>query len=358
MPQQELELGNREFSSLESFLSYLREGSELKRTSGYFHLVGALSDFESKSDILDSLDNYFEYVDRTGDLVKLFPHNHSEKQFLYLDDDTPVFFTRGRKKDLDNTIFPYLRKERHLSRLFINKKEMEDLRKTVSSSYPDIRLSEFYAKRSHQTDIDARIRPQTKRTLQYVGNDGMKAFQEFKHNYGVLPTFMKFNQGSRFKFSISRKGVFSLNDGGVDEAYDLIQQTMSRLKIVKRAISTSNYRIEENRFSAGNKSVKMSVPWELKLSKTLTEAHAEIFREHIEQDRGLQLSSFERDTNPVFLKAKLLDDKNYRSITVRSNRDDRLRVYPYDKKDLDQSFRIWDFVQDHIDSSVEAVSLQ
>lgn len=345
-----LNVGEEQFASLEQVTSHISISSDLDELDGDLSIVGTVTDFDSLDVLLDSARSEFDVVQRNGNLVLLNASQLDVPYYLYWDEDFPVWFTTGRKtEDLPKTIDKYLRSQSHIGRLWISKTEMENLRQSIIQNYPDVLMTYFTATRSKHSEVDAQRRPDFDRTFQYYGKDALETFNEVKYEYGVLPTNLKFQKSNEFKFRVTRRGVFTIKHGGLEEVLSVIQNSIERLQDVKNAIDSSVFSRQENKFVEGRK-LAQSRPWAIHLTSPPTPQDVDRFRNGELKDWDFVLSeireSFETDT-PYF-RAKLRDRQTLGETLVRS-KGDTIRVYPREDTGIGQSVRLYELVSDQID---------
>lgn len=345
-----LNVEEERFSSLEEVTSHISVSADLNELDGDLSIVGTVTDFDSLEALLDSARSQFDVVQRNGNLVLLNASQLDVPYYLYWDDDFPVWFTTGRKtEDLPKTIDQYIQSQSHIGRLWISKTEMESLRQSITQNYPNVLMTYFTATRSKHSEVDAQRRPDFERTFQYYGKDALETFNEVKYEYGVLPTNLKFQKSNEFKFRVTRRGVFTIKHGGLEEVLSVIQNSIERLQGVKDAIDSSAFSRQENKFVEG-KTLAQSRPWAIQLASSPTPQDVDRFRNGELQEWDFVLSeineSFDADT-PHF-RAKLRDKQTLGETMVRS-KGDTIRVYPREDTGIGQSVRLYEFVSDQID---------
>lgn len=347
----------QDFQTLEAFVDFIREEVDLGEINGDLNLVGSVSDFNSRSEFFESLEKSFEIVDRNENVVLLRSKKRDIPYYTFYDDEFPLFFTNARvTEDLPETLWNHMSREPNLGRLWVGKQQMEEIRQEVVEKHSDMIIPKFVAKRSKFSDIDAQKRPDYRRTFQYYGEDGLETFKELKYDYGVLPTSITFKKAGQFKFRISRKGVFTLNSGGLDESLKLIRKSIERLRTVKEAIDTSEYSEKQNKFASGDQKIPESKPWAIKLSSGLSEREALEFRENIQLNYwNFDVGQFQTKFNGHnHFSSVLVDEDNFGKLEIRT-KDDSFRIYPREDVGIDEAMRIYEYVRDQIDPGATAI---
>lgn len=355
-----LDTKNKEFRSLDTLMTHIQNNIKLSYLDGDLNIVGSICDYNNKSEFISSLNNFFDIKSSKGNLMLLKSLNKDIPYYLYIEDEFPLFFTTGRKtEDIPETIFEFIKQNPRMSRMWVNRTQMEQIRRQITKNNPNVIIPYFAASRNAKDDINASIRPGFDRTIQYHGDDGLETYKELKHKYGILPTNLKFEKPTKFKFRISRKGIFSLNKGGLEETVNIIKSSINRLKKVKNAIDTSGYSEVTNKFSKSNIKLPESRPWAIKMLSGLDERNINDIKRNIELNPWeFSISSFNSDLNdePSF-SSILIDENTFGKLKIRS-KNNTIRIYPLEKeKGLDQLFRYYEFMKDQIDPNIQAITV-
>jgi hypothetical protein len=240
--------------------------------------------------------------------------------------------------------------------MWVGKREMERLREQMVRDYTDLIIPQFTAKRSKHTDISAKKRPEYDRTIRYWADDGLEVYRHLKSRYGVLPTNIQFEDPGRFKFQITQDGVFTSIDNGIEEIANLIEQSTERLQFIKRKINTSFYD-ENGAESLQEFSMPYSKPWAIELDERPAKSDIRHFEGNV-KDSNLEFSviHFDQYLDVRGFDAELMDKNNYGKTAIRT-KDTDIRVYPRESTGIDQSIRIYNFVDDHIEPNPNAIEV-
>ncbi|MFP8953142.1 hypothetical protein ACLI4Z_09250 [Natrialbaceae archaeon A-arb3/5] len=345
-----LQAEGEEFSSLDEVTEHIQSTASLSKIDGDLSVIGSISDFDSTDNLVESTESHFSIEQRMGNLLLLNSLHLDVPYYVYLSDEFPIWFTTGRKtEDMPETIDEYLKSDRDIGRMWISKTEMENLRQRVVQNYPDVLMPYFTASRSKHSEIPANRRPKYERTFQYYGKDGLETFNELKYEYGVLPTNLKFQKANNFKFRVTTRGVFTIKNGGLGEVLTVIEDSIDRLQEVKEAIDASGFKRMQNQFASGQ-TIPESRPWAVQLDSEITQEDVERFEGEELEDWEFTLgkldASFEGDT--AQLKAELIDERTFGKTILRSH-EDSIRIYPREHTGIDQSVRVFEFINDQLD---------
>lgn len=350
-----LRVGQRDFSSLEDVTSYITDNIDLGNIDGDLSVIGSVSDFQSQDEFIQSSSSHFSLEQQNGDLLLFNARKLDVPYYIYWDDDFPVWFTTGRKtEDISETIDEYLKSDPRIGRLWISKTEMEDLRQRIIQTYPNVLMTYFTATRSRHSEVDAQRRPRYERTFQYYGKDALETFNEVKYEYGVLPTNLKFQRANDFKFRVTKRGIFTVKNGGLGEVLTVIRDSIDRLQDVKEAIDSSEFSTKQNKFASDNP-LPQSRPWEVQLQSPLTERDVNRFEGEELGEWEFTLSDLRAsfDGDSVNFQAELLDDRTLGRTKLLS-KDGSIRIYPREETGIDQSVRVYEFINDQIDPNAFA----
>lgn len=348
---------DRDFSSRNDFIAYIQSDVDLDELDNKLSIIGSVCDHDRAS-FIDSLNGYFDLVGRSDDLLLLWESNEQIPYYVHLEDvEFPLFFTAANKTDeIPETLVEYLKDDLAMSRMWVGKREMERLRKQMVRQHTDLIIPQFTAKRSKHTDIPAKKRPEYDRTIRYWADDGLETYRHVKSRYGVLPTNIQFEDPGHFKVQITQDGVFTAIDRGVDQIANLIAQSTERLRFIKEKIDTADY--DENRSEYLQEvSLPYSKPWAIRLDDRPAVSDIKHFEGNIEAS-NLEFSvvHFDPYLDTRGFDTELMDKNNYGKTAVRT-KESSIRVYPRESTGIDQSFRIYNFVDDHIEPEPEAVEV-
>jgi hypothetical protein len=144
-----------------------------------------------------------------------------------------------------------------LSPMPIMTEDFQTMNKIVLSTYEDMRISEFKSKRVPSL-ADARTRPDVDREIEYRGVDGRDRLDEFREEYGVVPTRIQYEH-ENVSIRIDTSGKFTLETVN-KESFNILFELLSEVVVnVLNLLDVANQiNFEKRELVSGN--LKVQVP--------------------------------------------------------------------------------------------------
>lgn len=257
-----------------------------------------------------------------------------------------LFYTNQRKtEEIEGTILPLLEEYPGLYYLNVSPTLFRSIRQELVNQDEDARIVEFVAHRSEDSDYPCRIRPETKRTINYYGKDGFQALEELEQNYGVRPRYLKFDIPDKTRFKVTRKGVFTLKRGDLDTLFKYVEFCIQESLKIKREFDGSNFQMVS---ATETLSVPSSEPADINLSGQLTFSQVPVIKAQMETSDWIFVDSYKQEGS-VYFSGEVYDQKKDERFRLKAT-DDKIRVYPLDEDgDLGSFLRFYEFVQNQLD---------
>lgn len=356
-----LDARDQSFSSESDFFQYIEEGVDLNNIPENVNLIGSVNNYDNRNDFLQRINEEFEQIWAEGDLWLVAAHTRggAVPYYMYFDADFPVFITTASiTKEMPPTIESFLQSDPRLGRFWLSMEQVERMRRIIVREYSDVIIPFFTGHRSKYSEIPAEKRPDIERTISYWAEDGRETYKEVRAKYGVLPTNIRFERPNDFKFGIKQEGIFTHQKGSITDVWGLLDQERRNKKGIKDVINTGGMGTSESRLFPEHK-ISASNPWGIVSAsnqRLLSSNALDTFTDRLEEDRWkFGVSEYSRVGDPGF-DAELVDSIGFSRTQMRGY-EDSVRVYPLDRNDIDSQFRIFNFVQDHFDSSCEAIEV-
>ncbi|TKX85324.1 hypothetical protein EXE43_14175 [Halorubrum sp. SS5] len=345
-------VGDRAFSSRSQFHQYLTDEYEDVVDQNLYICAGITE---------HTADEFAEAVEEEGwsvtaeyDHIKLIEHDFGEetaKAYLSFDGETGVFFlyTDQRKnEEIDKVVLKLLRETDGIHYLYIGPRIIRNLCEDVQYEWDASKVTTFIAKRTPGTEIGANRRPDTNRTINYYGDDGMKALSEVERDYGVLPHTVEIKIPTKVRFRVNKEGVFAIKNGDLETLFKYMSSCIKQTLAMKQEYDETDFEILE----AGNGyEIPQSKPATIKVSRNLTNSMLRKIRDTISQGGYTLLDGFLDESSNTFT-AKVFDSEEnlFFNIEVTS---DRIRVFPREESAMSVFLRFFEFVQSEIDDQAE-----
>lgn len=178
------------------------------------------------------------------------------------EDDLQMVITAETEDAIRQTLLPVFEGSNHLSPMPIMTEDFQTMNEIVLSRYEDMRISEFKSKRVPSL-ADARIRPDVDREIEYKGIDGRERLDEFRSEYGVVPTRIQYEH-ENVSIKIDTSGKFTLltvNEESFNVLFDLLKEIVESvlelrdvarsIKFEKREVVSGNLQITVPEVSSG-----------------------------------------------------------------------------------------------------------
>ncbi|WP_132060297.1 hypothetical protein [Halorussus amylolyticus] len=342
-------VGDVEFASRVSFNQYLTESYSVA-DDGDLYVIAGLTDY-SWPEFRTLLENRgYEILEEYGEIVKMACDYGTDGRiefYLSFDRDTQIilFYTNMRKsEEIENTIEILLRETPRVHYLYIAPRVMQDIRETIAADDPNARVTQFSSHRVERSDIEARIRPDFSRTIQYFGDDGLQTMREMEENYGVVPRLMEFRIPDTSNFKINREGVFNLQGGDLGYLFEHVETCIENALRVRRAYENASFEMVR---TTGQLEVPTAEPASISLQNRLQYHEVEDFKASMKENDYVLLDTFAEEGS-LFFSSKVIDQEKKNSFRIKAN-EDEIRVFPQENKDLGSFFRFYEFIQNSID---------
>lgn len=342
------EVGDRTFNTRSHFHRFLSENHG-EIAGGNLYICAGITEY--------SEENFIEAIETEGwnlsesyghiDLIETGFGEDSAKAYLSFDDEHGLFFlyTDQRKsEEIDKAVLPLLRRTDGVHYLYIGPRVIRDLCEDIKFERDVSKVTTFIAKRTPGTEIGARRRPDTNRTINYYGEDGMEALSEVEREYGVLPHTVEVQIPTQLRFRVNKEGVFTLKSGSMSGLFQYMNTCISQTLGMKEEYDTTDFEV----LQVGNGyDVPESKPATIELSQSLTTQKLRQVRERIDKSDYTMLDVY-LDESSTVLSAKVFDSKENLFFNLEIT-PTKLRIFPREKSEMGVFLRFFEFVQSEID---------
>ena len=347
-------VGEQEFESLPEFNSYLAD--EDVEFDGELYVLAGLTQY-SESEFLSVLESSgYEIITEHGVIRKINREYDDRTIQFYLHYDTEtgvvlIYSDMRRGEDLKPTVEQFLESHPGVHYLYVGPSLFRQIRDDVIERYETPKLTNFVADRSEHSDYPCTIRPEYRRTIQYDGEDGLKALQEMERNYGVRPKNLTFSIPNQSKFKIIRRGVFALVRGELEILFRYIEMCIEESLPV---IEAHDYTSFEMMPASDTISVPSSKPATVSLSGKLEYHNVDEFVSLMGDEEYVVVNEFAREGS-LYFSSKVIDKKKQDTFKIKATEDD-IRFFPQKSEtDLGALYRFYEFIQDNVDQNADII---
>lgn len=226
-----------------------------------------------------------EYVNRRGaeQLANFYVGQYEPNLQMVLTAET--------EEAIRQTLEPVFEESDVLSPMPIMIEDFQDMNDIVLERYEDMQISEFKSRRV-QSLADARTRPDVDREIEYRGIDGRQRLEDFRTEYGVVPTRIKYEHDNlEFKIDTSGKfTVLTINEETFELLFDLLSEVVTNVLDLRDV--ARNIKFQSKEMVPGN--LKITVPeissGEIQFDQKVSLMQAENFMEQTKSSEKLDFS--------------------------------------------------------------------
>lgn len=238
---------NIDFKKHQDFINFVKTDYDPSTINHDLTIVAGITE-RSEASFVEALKKHgFKTSRLLGTVTQLSATYKDAPLECYLthDPDTGVvlFLTNFRKTEEVQMISDFLKTDSKSYYLFFSPISLREALRTIISDYPDLVISEFTARRADNSRLHANIRPTSKRTISYWGDDGRDALLELESAYGVITQRVVINIPGECKFGIDCKGYFTIMSGSPEYPISVLEKMIHRSQQAKRAYDTSSYHL-------------------------------------------------------------------------------------------------------------------
>lgn len=245
-------------------------------------------------------------------------------------DDLQMVVTAETEEAIRQALRPVSEHSDCLSPMPIMAEDFQTMNEIVLSSYEDMRISEFKSKRVPSL-ADARTRPDVDREIEYKGIDGRDRLDEFREEYGVVPTRIQYEH-QNVSIRIDTSGKFTLetvNQESFNILFELLSEVVvnvlelldvaNQIKFEKREVEPGNVKLEVPEVSSGEIDFDHPV--------TLMQAESFISATRDSDDLNFSFADVTKEAGSLDFSAQVTDE-NRGSLFNVSATEQSMRIVP------------------------------
>jgi len=266
-----------------------------------------------------------EYINRKG---------AEQPATFYIGEYVPniqMVLTAETEEAIRQAMSPVFEESDHLSPMPIMIEDFQRMNNIVLSRYEEMLISEFKSKRAPGL-ADARVRPDVEdREIEYRGIDGRDRLEDFKEEYGVVPTRIKYEH-ENVSIKIDTSGKFTLmsvNTESFNILFDLLQEVVENVLELREV--ARNVKFQKKEVQPGN--LKITVPevssGEIQFDQGITLMKAENFVEGTKAspDLDFSFSDVTKQAGSLDFSAQVADERRNSLFNVSAT-EGSMRIIP------------------------------
>ena len=206
--------------SHDSFLKEIR----LSEITGIFSVICFYANpniFFKKEEFLGLFRYGNNKLENMGEIEKLtmnayyFNEIKEVTYYLYFDEENNILlaYTQANKSDMDQTLYRLIKRSIGTYYLPINFTALLKLTNYLVNRFDKMKITYFTALHHPKFKTRGMHRPDIRRTIIYYGDDGLKAIDEMKKYYGMLPRTIEYDVEEYGKYRVNNEGRFSFMSG-------------------------------------------------------------------------------------------------------------------------------------------------
>lgn len=242
-----------------------------------------------------------------------------------------MVLTAETEEAIRQAMSPVFEASDHLSPMPIMIDDFQRMNDIVLSRYDDMRISEFKSKRVPGL-ADARVRPDVEdREIEYKGIDGRDRLADFRDEYGVVPTRIKYEH-ENVSIKIDTAGKFTLlsvNTESFNILFDLLKEVVEN--VLKLRDVARKVKFQKREMQPGN--VKITVPevssGEIRFDQGISLMKAENFVSGTKAspDLDFSFSDVTKQAGSLDFSAQVADERRNSLFNVSAT-EDSMRIIP------------------------------
>lgn len=316
---------------------------------GRFRTI-CLSTSLSWEELLTRFRGYFTETQQ-GDFHQL--HTTYEKLnkelqvYLYLfqhpDTGAPIIFTLNSYDDFRRTSKRIIEQTEDLYTLWIRPDEMAALREEVLDK-EGIRLTGFDYDTFGKDERTGQRRPGYERSGSHDSEDAEHVLEEWKLEYGICPTQLRFDLPTRGEFHFSNDGEFVLTEGDTGFLYEeVVEPALREAYPLSETVQSSELKTTTE---DGIDQIEER-PLEMEITDTLDYDDVDSFVLAMKEE-DFYPYSYQEAPGSLLLSGRIMDEQNGGMISVATD-GETMTILPRYESGFDSLMRFYRFVVEQVD---------
>jgi hypothetical protein len=295
--------------------------------------------------------HYFA-VTKQGDFHELYAtHTKHNKEFhvhLYLyqhpETGAPIIFTLNSYDDFRRTSGSLIKGTEDLYTLWLRPDEITDLQEEIMSD-EGIRLTGFdYDTFGKEQRYEAERRPGFERSGSNNSEDAEHVLEEWKMEYGINPTQLRFSLPSKGQFYFGNDGQFVLTRGDTEYLYTtVVESALQKVHPLNTTVQSSELRVVTE---GGIDQIKEK-PLEMEINDTLDYEDVDNLITAMKTD-DFYPYSYQAAPGSLLLSGRIVDERNGGMISVATD-GETMTLLPRYESGFDSLLRFYRFIVEEVD---------
>jgi hypothetical protein len=276
------------------------------------------------------------------------------KYYCHLSQDTQILrcFTTAVSDDIDKTLEP-VTEGPGLYHLWMNPGAFRELMNSILGKR-GAKATYFVATRVSPVSLDAKIRPDDRRTIMYYGDDAEDTLNEYEYHYGVIPNTIRLRVPELGDLQINARGIFTYFGGDMEFLLETSNRAIDLVLRTKKIIDSSKLEVVSLKTSEKELELIQLTPWRIELERSLDLGE---FQELLQQ---LEASNF-AVYNSIIMEGSLhaestILDEIKRTIFTLTADNHTISISPRYESSFESFFRFYQTIVERFDSGARCAS--
>ncbi|MFO7992418.1 MAG: hypothetical protein R6U61_09060 [Thermoplasmata archaeon] len=254
-----------------------------------------------------------------------------------------------------------LQKTKDITQLWIKPYILNHMVDELMKRLPNFKISWFSSIYNPSYKSEKNIkRPDTKKSLQYKGEDGLKMLLELRQKYGIMPKIIEFSLSPNKKYRIDNRGIITIRKGSLKPLQNTIQKALEEINPWINAFTESDIKTRQRKLTNYSISLKCVRPWNVILKRDMFSNEIKLFEKNVSsKEWGFapmrNFLNFNEDNTVENYSARYFDKINHTSFRVDyTDKRHSFSIYPHQHKSLSGGMRFVQSIHELLDNNIVA----
>lgn len=275
-------------------------------------------------------------------------HNKEFHVYLYLyehpDTGAPIIFTVNSYDDFRRTAKSMIEGTEDLYTLWLRPSEVSELREELLDKQ-GVRLTGFdYDTFGKDQKHEAQRRPGHKRSGSHDSDDAMDMLEDWKLEYGITPTQLRFSLPDKGEFHFSNDGEFVMKTGDTEFLYnEIVESALQKAHPLSTTAQASELRV----VTEGGIDQIQERPLEMTIGDVLNYEDVDDLISEMKAD-DFYPYSYQAAPGSLLLSGRIVDERNGGMISVSTD-GETMTLLPRYESGFDSLLRFYRFIVEEVD---------